>query len=475
MKRNLLIFFLCISSIAYSQDIQRFAERGVIGSARYVGMGGAMTAIGGDPTAAMDNPAGLGLYRHSEISISLDETIDFSQQTNYQDIYQRNRFALPQASLIWAWGDKNKQKGLIFSNLMFNINRLNSYNRDIYVRGQRMGIVPTICNLTNGLPENEMHQDDIWYNQDIVWLSILGYDSYLINPISNNQWIPAVDLTDGELSISEIGSTDQYTISWAGNINNQWYIGASLNIPTITYTKHTTLHETNRRDGHATLNSMFHVSGVGVSASLGIISRPVEWLRIGASLHTPTTLSLTAQTEGNIQTRINTTEYNIHTPASGAVSTTYATPLRTSISIAGQWKNIGLLSLQYDYAHALREKESQISPMNDIHTLRAGMEAQVYRSLYINAGYVYESSFTKKDDIVGLAYNSIRTDTDYRYTQSSQYASLGFGYRNNHWVAQVAYQYGWQLINQYASECQANALHVKTQTHRLVCTFAWRL
>jgi hypothetical protein len=43
-----------------------------MGTARYVGMGGAMTAIGGDPSAAIDNPAGLGLYRRSEISVTID-------------------------------------------------------------------------------------------------------------------------------------------------------------------------------------------------------------------------------------------------------------------------------------------------------------------------------------------------------------------------------------------------------------------
>ena len=82
MKRLLLILFLAygISPIANSQDVQRFSERQIVGTARYVGMGGAMTAIGGDPTAAMDNPAGLGLYRRNEITLTIDETIDNSTQ-----------------------------------------------------------------------------------------------------------------------------------------------------------------------------------------------------------------------------------------------------------------------------------------------------------------------------------------------------------------------------------------------------------
>ena len=63
-----------------AQDVQRFSERQIIGTARYVGMGGAMTAIGGDPSSVLDNPAGLGLYRRSEIALTIDETLDNTAQ-----------------------------------------------------------------------------------------------------------------------------------------------------------------------------------------------------------------------------------------------------------------------------------------------------------------------------------------------------------------------------------------------------------
>ena len=141
-------------------------------------------------------------------------------------------------------------------------------------------------------------------------------------------------------------------------------------------------------------------------------------------------------------------------------------PLRTSIGIAGQLGNEGLISLQYDYAHAAQ--------MEDVHILRIGAEAQAYRGLFLNAGYVYESSFTKEDPVWLLGYNDVRTDMDYRYTSSSQYASVGIGYRGAQLVAQLAYQYRWQTIHQYASEWQLRPFDVNTQTHRIVVTLAWR-
>jgi hypothetical protein len=267
------------------------------------------------------------------------------------------------------------------------------------------------------------------------------------------------------LSVSESGTYDQYTLSWAGNINNQWYLGLSLNIPTLSYIKRTSHQETDRVNS-AELKSLYHLSGVGVSGSIGLIFRPIQALRIGASFQTPTVMSLSVQTEGDMYSSIGGQNYEILTPASGVSNTEMMSPLRSSVSVAGQIGNKGLIAVQYDYAHS--------AEMEDVHTLRVGAEAQVTRGLFLNAGYVYESSFMKEDPVWMLGYNEIRTDMDYRYTASSQYASVGFGYRGNGIVAQLAYQYRWQTIHQYASEMQLLPFEIGTQTHRIVATLAWR-
>ena len=469
MKHLFYILSLCSwllfwGSTLRAQDVQRFSERQIIGTARYVGMGGAMTAIGGDPSAVLDNPAGLGLYRRSEVMLTLDETIDQTTQLESEDIYQRARLALPQVSAIWAWGNHSKQRGMIYNNFMFSIQRLANFNRNVVVEGAGMGMVETICEKTNGLAEESL-VDKPWDDEKVGWLSILGYEGYLIDPIEDNLWTPAVEFTDGALSVSETGSADQYTISWAGNISNQWYVGLTLNIPTITYSKQVSLQETNRINS-AELKSMYYASGVGVSGSIGLIYRPIQALRIGASFQTPTVMQLSVQTEGDIYSTIAGQKYEILTPSSGSIIMELTAPLRTSFSVAGQIGNHALLAAQYDYAHS--------AEMEDVHTLRVGAEVQAYRGLFINAGYVYESSFMKEDPIWMLGYNDIRTDMDYRYTPHSQYASLGIGYRSDVVVAQVAYQYRWQTLHQYASEMQLIPMDVSTRTHRIVATLAWR-
>lgn len=469
---TILLLTLGITAITYAQDVQRFAERQVIGTARYVAMGGAMTAIGGDPSAALDNPAGLGLYRRSEIMLTLDETIDRTYQSGTNDRYGRSRFAAPQISAIWSLGNPQRIRGLIYSNFMLSSNRLATYNRDIHAEGKDLQMLNTICLKTNGLPEQYL-QNKPWDDTEIGWLSILGYETYLINPAEDDLWTPAIELIDGTLSISETGSYDQYTLSWAGNINNQWYIGLALNVPTLSYTKNVTHYETNRTHS-AELKSMYHLSGVGVSGTIGIIYRPIRALRIGASFLTPTTMSLSVQTESDMNTRINGQSYTLLTPANGVISSEITSPLRSSISLAAQIGNEGMIAVQYDYTHAIKNKDADFAPMDDVHTLRIGAEAQAYRGLFINAGYVYESSFRQDDPVWVLAYNEIRTDMDYRYTTYSQYASLGLGYRSDAVVAQVAYQYRWQNIHQYATELQLTQMDLLSQTHRIVASLAWR-
>lgn len=475
MKRLLLILFLVnsLSPISYCQDVQRFSERHLMGTARYVGMGGAMTAVGGDPSAVLDNPAGLGLYRRNEITLSISETIDRTQQAEGIDTYQSARFAAPNVATIWVWGNPNKQRGMIYSNVMLSANRLANFNREIVAKGTGLGMVPSICALTNGLDETYL-QNKPWNDTEIGWLSILGYETYLINPqvdslatdvLNQYQWTPAVDFTEGSLSVSEVGYYDQYTLSWAGNISNQWYVGLSVNIPTLSYTKRTSHYETDRFQS-AELKSMYHLSGVGVSGTIGLIYRPIQALRVGASFHTPTMMSLSIQTEGDMYSTVEGKKYEALTPASGVVSSEMVSPLRTSVSVAGQIGNRGLIAVQYDYAHS--------SEMEDVHTLRIGAEAQATRGLFLNAGYVYESSFMKNDPVWMLGYNEIRTDMDYRYTQSSQYLSAGVGYRSDAVVAQLAYQYRWQTVHQYASEMQLLPIEVGTQTHSIVATLAWR-
>ena len=49
----------------------KIAQEDLNGTARYVAMGGAMEALGADISTMGTNPAGIGMFRHSNISLSM--------------------------------------------------------------------------------------------------------------------------------------------------------------------------------------------------------------------------------------------------------------------------------------------------------------------------------------------------------------------------------------------------------------------
>ena len=68
-------WLLIMSSMIMGQingfDLKQMADEEIVGSSRYVGLCGAMAAIGGDMSAVKDNPAALGVFRYSEIGMTV--------------------------------------------------------------------------------------------------------------------------------------------------------------------------------------------------------------------------------------------------------------------------------------------------------------------------------------------------------------------------------------------------------------------
>ena len=74
---------VCLQLSAQNQDdIFRYSQQGLIGSARTLGLGGAWGAAGADMGAASVNPAGLGLYRRNELMGAMSITSNLSK-TDY--------------------------------------------------------------------------------------------------------------------------------------------------------------------------------------------------------------------------------------------------------------------------------------------------------------------------------------------------------------------------------------------------------
>ena len=471
LREGWLIMMLAVVGTVSAQWQARLSEREVSGTARYVGMGGAMTAVGGDPSAVKDNPAGLGVYRRMEVAISLGGKWDQTMQVGNEWNTPYAKFEMPQASWGFYYGNPYRTSGVIANNFMISYNRLRQYQREYSatINNCDKSLADVIALKTNGLAEQYLQPEGRWNDANVGWLSILGYDTYMINPLANEQW--GANLQQGEkvnsaIRVRESGYMDEYALDWGMNISNRWYVGAGVRMTSF-YLSQTEYYDEKAQASGVTLSAYntLLMSGLGVNGAIGMIGHPVEWLRFGVSFITPTASTLSITNYGEMQSSIINDSVRA-TPVNTASYSDFSLPLRLSTSVAFQWKHYGLLSLQYDYSHHRY--------LDDVHTLKVGLEVVPISRLFINAGYVYESTFRNADNLLPyeLNYNAVETNTHALYTRNTQYISCGVGYRGKNLIVQAAYQYRMQDLDFQLHElCLTDGM--QGRTHRFVVTLGW--
>ncbi len=473
MKRSFIILSTLLLSLAVvAQDFDKMliTDQDIQGTARYVSMGGAFAALGGDVSAVVDNPAALGVFRRAEFSFTMDGIVGNNPQESNR-IYTPNTISLPQIAGVLSWGKPYKQKGLLYNNFIVQFHRLKDYSQHTQVAGSASSQTHWMATAANqqgiGI-RDDVYSEEAWGNENISWLSVMGAQGGLINyddSISHQWHSIATRSVDASLEVREAGSLDQYSIGWGCNISNQVYIGLTANMRTLSYEKISYYHESLNQTEY-NLTTTFVSSGMGFNAAAGVIYRPIEWLRLGASFQSPTWMNLRMRNYADMTVQGMSQDIGSPENITDSYGYTYMLPMRAVGGVAFQIKNMGLVSLEYDYTH----QPDKTIP--DTHWLRIGNEWIVKNNLFLRVGYAYKSSFSKEDGVLRWSYNTVRTDTDFRAIAGTHYASAGIGYRNKRWIIDAAYQYKLASMNQYMLEDGA-PFALTDQTHRIVISLGW--
>ena len=120
-----------LEALKYSQTFQR-------GTSRSMSMGGALGAIGGDLSVMSINPAGIAVYRKTEISITPRLLYDYSSSEYYADKNIENdnkyNFGLNNIGLVATYlsGDET---GWVSANFGLAYNRLNDFHKNTVIEG----------------------------------------------------------------------------------------------------------------------------------------------------------------------------------------------------------------------------------------------------------------------------------------------------------------------------------------------------
>lgn len=314
-----LLSFFGTSAQDYTESALIFGRNKPSGSARILGLGGAQTALGGDYSSALSNPAGLGMFNKPEFTFSLGYT-DHKTTADYfgtKTDDNRSIFNIPGFSYVWHFPNNNES--FIGGSLGVSFSRVNDFNRSITYSGsnQNSSIIDYFIEQANGFDTQQFDEDEYHYNTPTG----LGYYNFLIGPRSTFDpeapddiyftFAPYPNRQDETEEMLVKGATNQWNVSYGGNIQDKFFFGGGIGISSLRYNSQKNYREnfdtTTVQSLHLVEN--LAIRGNGINATLGAIIRPANFLQIGVSYTSPTVYGLTETYDASMSTRWQNFDY----------------------------------------------------------------------------------------------------------------------------------------------------------------------
>ena len=473
------------------------------GTARYVGMGGAMEALGADVSTIGSNPAGIGLFRRSQLSVSGGLLMQ-SNGKEYGDGKKTNA-SFDQIGFVYT---TRASRG---SNLNFGFNYTKGKNFDFLLNASGK--------LGNGSQNNQSYlkhvlgsenyggfdvrkKDDAyigfaspqanfvswtWNQLDYLYFNTLLPDATTAGKFNNYL---ADSYTFDKASTGYVGN---YDFNISGSIQDQFYFGLTFGLKDVHYDSESRYNERlSNGIGDVSVLDIRRITGTGFDITAGIIVRPIASspFRIGAYVKTPTWYDLTTSNVTRIDRNTNTGGKNDWGEVPNSYDYKLWTPWKFGLSLGHTVGNYLALGLTYefedhstldsrindggyynDYYGTYYETSSADKSMNKhtrqalkgVSTLKMGAEYKPTSNLALRLGYNYISPKYNKDaqkdpTIVspGSAYSS---STDFVNWDSTNRFTFGIGYQINKFNVDLAYQYSMQKGTFYPFSTMNFSIH----------------
>lgn len=406
---------LTVSLAQNADDALRYSQQFYTGTARFMSMGGAFSALGGDISSLSQNPAGLGVFRSSELSITpqlfhIKTTASLSGSSASDYIYN---FNLGQAGIVANIINNDRTSGLISLNVGYAFNKTSNLNQSILIDGtsDNSSLADLWTDNAEGLFRDEL--SDYAPDAHLAWEtwiidSLPGYNTSYGTVYSNyGDNPPSVYGQRMRRLVNYEGYTGEHALSAGINLSNNLYIGATLGINHISYAsqyEHLEVTDAVLPSEFENFNYTLYYSneGTGYGLKLGAIYRPLEILRLGFAFHSPTVYKINEYVYDNMSS--NFTDGSDYSASNEPLRYSYAltTPFKAIVGAALQIKKIALVSAEYefiDYSTArfsdtgddynYSSKNATIkSTLNAASNLRLGAEFRLNR-LYLRGGYSY--------------------------------------------------------------------------------------
>lgn len=442
--------FLTISA-AQAQNLDdalRYSRTFYNGTARFMAMGGAFTALGADLSAISLNPAGTGVFRSFETTITPNLMYNNSSTlfNNSRSSDFKYTFGLNQAGLVANLISNEGSSGLVKLNFAYSFLKSNNYNENVTVKG--------ISENTSMAEYWAIISDGIYY-KDLTGSAGIAYDVWVIDTITGSGGIRYGSVFcaygDGDYIygqtirrlIENEGYNSEHAFSVGANFSEKYFLGATITINKLSYTGHYEHLEADYDEvipdfNNFTYTDHLEAAGTGYSLRIGTILRPVDMLRIGAAFHTPTIYRIREYFYDQISSSFDNGDSYSNSNDPMRYSYTLTTPFKAVAGVAVQIKKLAIVSADYefiDYRTArfskasdgysyYNENESVKKSLKSVSNLKLGTEFRV-SSFYIRGGYgIYGSAFSSGEINKNMTYNSV---------------SFGLGFRQQNFFFDLAF------------------------------------
>ena len=499
------------------QDALDFAGNDYLGTARSVGMGNAMTAVGGDLGSLTFNPAGSAVAGYSQFTLTPGLTVSsvVGQGTysggapyGFEDKVRTSntRMNLPNFGGMIVY-DTRRSRGLrrISFGLVGNVTR--DYNYRVRASGtnDETTLAGSLASQADGYPESTLQGG--YYESDMPsWETMVGYKAGLFDPISGREggYIGLTErlLSNGEVALADrigqyygnrrYGSKYDLLMNFGLDFSDRFYVGANIGITSLDYRSD----ETRAEEGIAgitypsgfeslQMRTALRDEGTGIYAKVGFIARPADGLRIGAAIQTPTLMRIREdyQMEGrSVADGVTWTEsspqdewfYN------------FRTPLRFNAGLAYTIGKVALVSADYEYFDYNKMRfvsdydyDTDFSGVNaDIqdftratHAFRIGGELKPMPKMALRVGYNYTTSPDvdvkkgRQNVSFGIGYSS---DGSFFLD-----AAVRFQYLPDEFITPY-YYYNWDQQGNYVADVVTPEICAQASLCNALLTLGWR-
>ena len=406
-----IAFSMNAQTLGYTDVGVLFSTEKIMGTARYNAMSGAFGALGGDLSAIDINPAGTAVFALSEFATTLNiaDTETMSTYYGMSNFTSNNVTNMPQVGGVFVFRPRNSV--WTKTAIAFNYSSTNEFENFWLAEGNS------------------------------------NYPTYIFDP--NDEEILYLN-SDGQYfeNITD-GAHRKYSFSFAGELNNKIYVGASLIQHDIDHFQRILLEEYNYNDNNdimdASLIQELLTYGTGFSFNLGVIAKATENLRLGFAYESPTWYDLNEDyVDYDLEIYVSNTN-ELFTDFSGVNNFRYKlkTPYRLTGSLAYIFGKEGLLSFDYTFkdfktinlsgSNFSQENIAIDNSLQAVHQVKVGAEWRINR-FSLRGGYNYENSPYKdaisSDDLegfsLGAGFNFGAGKIDFAYQNSSNTAPYNF-------------------------------------------------